>query len=122
MEEEEKKILLEIGNLQTELLEESINCNGYAYRRNARLLSKKVLDLNNEFQPNYLTISDIEKLNQTTSEQGERIAAKYEEVNRRNSPQIRKTELMTKINSANKMISDDIFSLLQIVREVESKK
>ena len=120
MNEEEKRLLLVIDNLQTQLLEEGNNCNGYAYRRIAHLLFDKVLELFNKFSPNYLTISNIERLGQTVSEEGERIVAKYEEVRKPNSSQVRKIELMSKINSANSTISMDIFSVFQKINEIKA--
>jgi hypothetical protein len=128
-EEEERKILLEIDGLHEKLLQESTSRwngmyseepSGYNYKFNADELLKKVYELHEKFNPEYLTRHCIEAFSHTCNKEVSCVEYHHEKAIKRNAPKIRKVELVQAINKANIQIRLDLFTLFLKVSEIKS--
>lgn len=127
MEAEEKKILMEIDSLHSELLNESMSRwngryteepSGYNYRRNINNLLEKVYDLREKFNPEYLTEHNVSAFSHTCNKEVSYVEYHYEKAIKKNAAQIRKRELVAAIDKANRQINLDLFSLFLRITEM----
>jgi len=128
MNEEEKKILLEIDSIYTELTEEPSGKrtgsymqkpSGYNYCRNAERLKEKVFELYNEFKPDYLSEHELGAIAHTCDKEVSFVDYHYNLAIKRNAAKKRNIEFLNSIYKANQQINLDLFSLFAKIEEVK---
>lgn len=128
MEVEEKKLLLEVDSLHSELLNESMGRwngryieepSGYNYRRNVNALLEKVYELRTKFNPEYLSEHSVGAFSHTCNKEVSFVEYHYEKAIKKNAAQIRKRELIAAIDKANRQIKSDLFSLFLKITEIK---
>ncbi|WP_159520753.1 hypothetical protein [Sunxiuqinia indica] len=127
MTEEEKKVLLDIGSLYKELLNEPYGkWNGrhkeepsaYSYCRNAESLKNQVYELFNTFHPDYLSENQLGDFSHTCDKEVKNVEHIYERAIKRNAAKMRHTEFLQAIHNANKQIKSDLYSVFSKIKEI----
>lgn len=129
MEEKEKQLLKEIDELHDKLVSEPYGTyfpsggklppSGYSYQNNAENLAKKVLQLYNDYHPEYIDANTIDSLFHTCEKEVNYVVSKSREANKSNAAQKRKTELTSEMHKATSQIELDAFSLFLKIRQLK---
>jgi hypothetical protein len=128
MKDEEKNILLEIDKLYMELLQAPsgdwngsymMKPSGYGFTRIAQKLNDKVLELFNEFNPDYLTMHHVDALDHTCHKEVSYVEYHYDLSIKKNAAKKRHTEFIESMYTAIRQIDLDIFSLLLKIKEIK---
>lgn len=126
---EEKTLLLEIDALYNKLLQEpnprwngrgaKPEPDGDRYCRNAKLLQAKVIELWNEYKPDYFSDQELRMFQLPFSKEVPNVDSAYEETRKNKAPKKRHTEFLKSMHDANERIRKDLYSLF---KEIEKLK
>ena len=119
MDKEEKTLLLEIDKIIT-TLEECLNgkwCGSYSH--NALKLRDKVIELYNQFKPEYLSKEAVSALDYTCDKEVLFVDYHVKQANKRNAAKKRQSELINSINTANNIIKNNIYTLIKKIEEIK---
>lgn len=126
MEEEEIKLLKKIEELHSKLRQEpygqwtgsfTLPPSGYGYSNNAKQLYEKACELKSEFNPEYLTDSDIAAFAHTLGKEVSHVEYHYDEAMKGKAAKKRHDEFIGSINKANSQIELDLFSLFKQISD-----
>lgn len=131
MEEKELVLLNEIDQLHEKLisepggtynlaLKEVMPPSGYTYACNARALRDKVIQIHEEFAPDYIDTSTIEQLHHTCNKEVDFVERQQENVNKSRSSKRSKNELERLMRKATQQIELDMFSLFKKIEELKN--
>lgn len=127
MEDGERVLLLKINELHKQLLIEPngrfinnmrLEPSGYTYTKNMSLLVKNVAELFNEYNPDYLTLQDLESLYHTNEKEVAALNYMHDKAIKNRAPNKRKTELISQMYIATKHIERDIFSTFDKIEKL----
>ena len=128
MDEEEKKMLKEIDDLHSKLLNEpyghfngvyTMKPSGYSYSMYANQMLEKIFQLKSKFDPDYLTEECISAYAHTCDKEVSHVEYHYKNASKKNAAQKRQTEFINSIHKANQQIGLDLFSLFHKISEVK---
>ena len=129
MNPEEVKLLEEIDDLRSEMLNEphghwnglyTMKPSGTRYSMTANQMLKKILQLKSKFNPDYLNDISISAYAHTCNKEVSYVEFRYEKTLKKNAAQIRQKEFIEAIHKTNRQIESDLFTLFNKISEIKS--
>lgn len=127
MTDEEKELLIDIDELYTQLHQSTsgnwigtylMPPSGYKFTHITNKINEKVLELYDEFHPEYLKMHNVDKLDHTCNKEVHFVEHHYDLSIKKNAAKKRHTEFIDSMHKPVRQIELDIFTLLQKIKEI----